>query len=210
MKITTLAVRRSAGLGCGIVAILLSSATAALAAPGPVSLPAATAQSSPAVSPTVAQIVAEAKVTGLDGTLFQYHPATGSWTQIAVIGQPETASVDADAASGWTSNLACILVSLTIGACDNVAITFKEVVPNTDAQIIGTLESMATDDAEKIRIGTVLDNKEQDIIRGASADRGSEVEGAMSDAFQGVEDGALDFGSGVVEALPDIAFFVIF
>jgi hypothetical protein len=203
--------RRSACVICGTVAIVLGATASAFAAPGPVSPPAATAPSataSAAGSANVSQIIAEAQIAGRDGTLFQYQPATGSWTQIATVGDAESA--DVEAASGWTSKLACILVSLTIGACDNVAITFKQVVPQTDAKIIDTLESMDTDDAEKIKEGQPLINKEQDIIRGASADQGSEVEGAMSDAADGVEDGIFDWGSSVIQVIPDIAVFIIF
>jgi hypothetical protein len=187
------------------VAALLSAA--AVAAPSPAGASVLTRPVARSVSPD-AHIVSAARATGRPGVLLKYQPATNTWTQIAVIGNPQ-AVVQPDAllpSVRWSPRIACLLISFTIGACADTAVTYENVVPGGAKSIIKSLETIDGEEAKKLREGSNEIAKQRDILEGKTAEQGDTTEGGYSNFADGVEDQAFDWGDGVVEVLADLSF----
>jgi hypothetical protein len=185
--------------------VLLSAV--ALAAPSPAGASSLTRSATRSASPD-ADIVSAARTTGRPGVLLKYQPATNTWTQIAVIGNSQTAvqSYALEASVRWSPRIACLLISFTIGACADTAVTYENVVPSTTQSIIKSLETLDGEEAEKLREGSKEITKQRDILEGKTAEQGETAEGGYSNGAEGVEDQAFDWGDGVVEVLEDLSF----
>jgi hypothetical protein len=166
-----------------------------------------------------ARIVADARATGRPGVLLRYQPATDTWAQIAVIGNPQ-AVLQSDALESlvaarpdilgphvrWSPRIACLLISFTIGACADTAVTYENVVPSGYVPIFKSLETIDGKEAEEMREGSKEITKQRDILEGKTAEQGDTAEGGYSNYADGVEDQAFDWGDGVVEVVMDLAF----
>jgi hypothetical protein len=189
-----------------IAASALLSAVA-VATPSPSGTSVVTRPDALGASPD-AHIVSVARATGRPGVLLKYQPGTNSWTQIAVIGNPQT-TVQQDVLESyvrWSPRIACLLISFTIGACADTAVTYENVVPSGAKSIIKSLETIDEDEAKKLREGSNEIAKQRDIFEGKTAERGDTTEGGYSDYADGVEDQALDWGDGVVEVFEHLSF----
>jgi hypothetical protein len=167
-----------------------------------------------------ADIVAAARATDRPGVLLRYQPATNTWTQIAVIGSPQAVvlqhgaleslvAAPADALQSlvrWSPRIACLLVSFTIGACADTAVTYENVVPSGAKVTIKSLETIDGDEAKKMREGSDEIARQRDILEGKTAERGETTEGGYSNGADGVEDEAFDWGDSVVEVFEDLSF----
>lgn len=188
-----------------MVAAGLLSAAAVVA---PSTARAATTSTPSAQSATTAsQAIAEAQMEGQPGTLMHYQASTNSWTQVATIGNPQAASEGdtlAEPAVSWTPRVACLLVSFTIGACSDVAVTYKDVVPTKAATIIKSLETIDGDEANEMREGSNEVQKQREILEGDNSESGTSAEGGYSDGAAGAEDSAVDFGGGYTDIIIDV------
>jgi hypothetical protein len=200
-----------------IITVSLLGAVAFIV-PATASAAAVTQAAVPSASST-AETISHAEAAGLPGVLFQYHPATDSWTQVAVVGNPQTASVAAPAVFGtaqdstvaepeaaWSARVACLLVSFTIGACSDVAVTYQNVVPTTDAAIIKSLETIDGDEGKEMREGNNEIEKQREIIDGDTAEEGDTTEGGWSNGVSGVEDDDFDWGDAITELYDDVSY----
>jgi hypothetical protein len=179
----------------------------AVAAPSPAGASVLTRPAARSVSPDT-HIVAAARATGRPGVLLKYQPATDTWTQIAVIGNPQ-ATVQHDALEPhvrWSPRIACLLISFTIGACADTAVTYENVVPSAAKSIIKSLETINEDEAKELREGSKEIAKQRDILEGKTAEQGDTTEGGYSNYADGVEDQAFDWGDSVVEVFEDLSF----
>jgi hypothetical protein len=178
-----------------------------VAVPSPAGASVLTHPAAQSVSPD-ARIVAAAQATGRPGVLLRYQPATNTWTQIAVIGNPQ-AMVQHDALQSharWSPRIACLLISFTIGACADTAVTYEHVVPSGATSIIKSLETIDGDEAKKLREGSKEIAKQRATLEGKTAEQGDTTEGGYSNGADGVEDQAFDWGDSVVEVFEDLSF----
>jgi hypothetical protein len=189
-----------------ITATALLSAAAVAAAP-----PASASVLRPPDTRSVgadAHIIAAARAAGRPGVLLRYQPATNTWTQIAVIGNPQAVVRNEilEPHVRWSPRIACLLISFTIGACADTAVTYENVVPGTAGSIIKSLDAIRENEAEELREGSKEIAKERGILDGKTAEHGDTAEGGYSNYADGVEDEAFDWGDGVVEVIVDLSF----
>lgn len=186
----------------GVIALVVPATSAA-------STNASSSISSSAIPSTV---IAKAEAVGQPNVLLKYSPATGSWSQVATVDQPFAAAVTPDVVAApeisAKTAFACLLLTWTIGACDDIAVVFKQVTPSTASGIISSLETVDEDDLEQTKETYNMWLEKDHILQGADATSGDEAEGGFEDAAgDGVEDDAVDFGGDFVDVVIDVLFW---
>jgi hypothetical protein len=150
--------------------------------------------------------IARAELSG--GTLFKYHPATDTWTQISIPGRPVgvlAPELSDKADASFVSRKACLVLSVfTIGLCDNTAVTYEDVVPTKAATIIKSLETVDEDDLKQLKEGDAAYNKAMNILKGGNSTASDDATGGYSNGAAGAEDEAIDFGDGFTDVVVDV------